>query len=287
MFAWPRRLVVSSLIVSSFAFACSTKHVSVEQAPPAPGPEGFSMPDAAADEPAIEPAYCERFCARAVACDPAVDEDTCSASCENDNGAFLSKVRAEFTTEISRCIDATACKEIESGAGTSSCVDEAQARVSVTSATTDFCESYAVSAKKCGMQLDKAACIDEVKIYSDSAVAQMTTCLGKACADIRPCVTAASGGKSAAAGTSTPACSVKLGYTATCKTCMSASCCAEDNACAYDASCLAWVNCAAACPSSSAATCVATCDASYPSGRTRFDTLSACRTAHCATSCAS
>jgi hypothetical protein len=247
---------------------------------------------------------CSKLCARAVACEPDTDQDTCNAKCNNDSSVFLSKIRADYKTELGSCIDGASCKDLDDGRAISTCRAETQALVSSSPESTKFCEDYEAAAEKCGASFDKATCFATSKVFSAAALGDASRCLAKKCADVEDCVEAALGVSDAPgvgeggtteptdAGTNPPppppppdggVCSAKLSYsTTTCRTCMAGSCCAQDNACANNSSCGSFLSCFAACTTS---TCQSNCASTYPSGATAAQNLASCMSNSCRASC--
>jgi hypothetical protein len=223
---------------------------------------------------------CARLCARQVACDPATDEDTCKARCDNTNSVFVSKIGAEFGDNLASCLDSAACRDFDDGTAVSTCVDEARAQTSVTSEATTFCDDFGKALTKCGGKIDRAACFESAKIYDADTFADAKKCFSKTCADLTGCVDAAFGVTEEV----TPnTCEAKLPYTSsTCASCVTTSCCAADNACANNPSCNAYLSCLQECSTTS---CQTACGSSYPSGKAALEALGSCIDSQCPASC--
>jgi hypothetical protein len=71
---------------------------------------------------------------------------------------------------------------------------------------------------------------------------------------------------------------------ATCNSCVHGSCCSADAACSASGPCIDYWNCAVDCNGD--ASCLGTCDASYPAGRNGYEQLYGCIQDSCGTACA-
>lgn len=147
--------------------------------------------EAAAAEDAGAPSFCASYCAKLHECDNQKDEQTCADACANDGAAILPKLRSDVVADLVSCVDGKDCSTVLSNDVLSACVGEAAAEVAPTSAAIAFCDAWSKSATKCGSTIDRAKCLDAVKLFSDAALANAKTCTSKTCADVAPCIEAA------------------------------------------------------------------------------------------------
>ncbi len=96
--------------------------------------------------------------------------------------------------------------------------------------------------------------------------------------------TGGTGGTAGAAGSATGGAGGAAGAGAACLGCLQAQCGTEISGCVGDADCAAIFSCAQAC-SPSDATCLQACVSNNPNGKTKFDAITACVQAKCATDC--
>lgn len=286
-------VVVPFLLSSLTLFACSetvSSGAEKESTSPALGAAdggAGALDTRASEQGAVD--VCARTCARRVTCDPATDADTCTSKCENANGTYLSKVRAEYAAELATCIDKSACKNLDDGSAFGDCGAEARARLSPSSTATGFCDDYAAASTKCGVEIDKATCFDLMKTYSDASLSDATKCFGKKCSDISACV-----GAAFATSVSDPppppppppppatTCSPVPGIPTACSSCIAALCCAEQQVCERSSTCTSYFACTRSCTTPA---CRTSCETSYPSGKSAFDSVASCAASSCPASC--
>lgn len=233
---------------------------------------------------------CGRICAREIACEPSTDGDTCRARCDNDTRVLTSKLRDDYAGELASCIERTSCRDIMTGTASSACRAEARARLSLTAGGGAFCEAAATAAKRCDTTIDKPACLDGARIFSDATFLDAERCFDKSCSDVRACLDASFGGSAPISGSTAPppppapACKGRLEVpnNAACNICMGVQCCDQVNTCADDSKCVAYVQCWQACTTPS---CRTACDAAHVEGRTKAIALSSCMKGGCAASC--
>ena len=276
------RLVVVPFLLSSLALlACSSGGAATGSPSPAP-----AAPDAGggpAETVAVD--VCARTCSRKVTCDPATDKDTCISKCENADGAFLSKVSAEYAAEIATCIDNVACRNIDDGTAFRDCGAEASARLSPSATATGFCDDYATASATCGGEIAKAACFDAMKIYSDASLSDARKCLAKKCSDLAPCVAAALGSNPSSPPAPPPTtCIASPLVSAACGSCIASACCAEQTACETEPTCGSYLACIRTCTTTE---CLTSCGTSFPGGPAMSAALTSCAKSSCPSSCAS
>jgi hypothetical protein len=133
--------------------------------------------------------YCESYCEQSHDCDQSINEQTCTNSCNNDFAALGPKLRTDFLKSISECVAQQDCATILAGDALSDCSEEAAATLSPSSSGTAFCSAYEKAVEKCDdRDFDKAACFEQSKAFSDSAIAAAQKCLDDSCDDIDDCV---------------------------------------------------------------------------------------------------
>jgi hypothetical protein len=137
--------------------------------------------------------YCSTVCNRLNECDSTEDAQTCTRSCENSLAAVGPKLRGEYLNRIQQCFTQKDCANILSGDAHDDCEDEAVAALAPTSTGTAFCDGYSNVATRCGSSLDKADCLDDTKLFNDSALNTAMSCFDRACSAIDDCVEAALG----------------------------------------------------------------------------------------------
>jgi len=137
--------------------------------------------------------FCSTYCGKLSTCDNTRDEQTCSASCDNQLAAMFPKLRSDIVSTIESCITSQDCKTSLDGGTIATCATQAEASVAPSQVATQFCDAWVSASTKCGSSIDKATCLDEAKLFNDDALNQANACTSKACADIQGCVSATLG----------------------------------------------------------------------------------------------
>ena len=137
--------------------------------------------------------FCTHNCAKQHTC-LADDQSTCVAKCKNDLAAAGPKLRGDYFTGISNCLDAVDCAKWATDSN--KCPSVAQAGLAPTTAATNVCNDLVKKEKDCSQPVtDLAKCLDAFKIFSDATIGDASACLAKPCADYGKCMITAVGGK--------------------------------------------------------------------------------------------
>lgn len=281
------RIVVLALpfVVGTVACVAPTEGTDKAESHIVDDEEAATRPAPKADASAPAPDFCKTYCAKVHGCDESVDADTCENECENVNAATLPKYRTDVIASITSCVDAKDCRTVLAQKAVAACVDEAAASVAPSEATTKTCAALASSSTKCKATFDRAACLEQGKLFDDEALADAEGCAQKACTDVDACLEAAVGsplGRKSVQCTSFGDGKEFDTDTASCDSCMAGSCCAESDACAANASCRSLVRCVSAC---STEACVDDCAYDYPSGIAPANQLFSCMNDRCSSAC--
>lgn len=135
--------------------------------------------------------FCDVFCGRFSDCDSSSDLETCVATCTDEVAPTIDKVRPEVVTDVRKCWAGADCREVLSGFDHfGACIDEAAAVTSPGEKTKTFCDVLGESLSKCDSGLDRAECLEAVKVYSDERIDVAGKCVAKSCSAIMPCVEA-------------------------------------------------------------------------------------------------
>ncbi len=167
-----------ALALGLFLFHCSS------------APEGGNGSEGSATSSGL----CATFCDRLTTCDTSQDRDTCSATCNDEIGRSLDRMRDDVQTSISACVDALDCKTVLQGDGVGDCVKQAAASVAPSATDKKSCEALVKAEVSCGNDAASVAgCLDNTKIYSDATLNQVLACTKKPCSEIDACLGAALG----------------------------------------------------------------------------------------------
>jgi hypothetical protein len=177
-------VVVGSCLALASVLACAT---STGGGDPGTGGGGGGGGGASLSD------FCTTYCGKLSSCDNTRDEQTCSASCDNQLAAMFPKLRSDIVSTIETCIKAADCKTSLDGGTIATCATQAEASVAPSAVASKFCDAWAGASTKCGSSIDKATCLDESKLFNDDALNQASQCTSKACADIGGCVSATLG----------------------------------------------------------------------------------------------
>ncbi len=122
-------------------------------------------------------------------CDSKVDETTCVNDCKNLGASYIGKVRNDFVSLLNSCYATASCDKLKD------CSDTAKASVAPTATVQLFCDEYVKKNTECKVgTTDKAKCLNDFKIFSDSGVeTARTTCLQKPCPDHFACAASSLG----------------------------------------------------------------------------------------------
>lgn len=134
--------------------------------------------------------YCQAACSKVNQCDSSVDVQVCTADCQNDGAVSLSKLRAEYVSQVQSCFVATDCATILTGDALGDCETQVQAALTPTPTTTDFCEQAYEADVSCGKNASKGECLAAAKQFSDAALNAAKSCFSKSCNKIDDCVEA-------------------------------------------------------------------------------------------------
>jgi uncharacterized membrane protein YgcG len=299
-----RALVVGALVFG--ALACGSPNGSSSTSTGGPG-QTISTDD-----------FCGAYCGRVNTCDATQAEQTCVNECKNANAALLPKLNSAVTSQLETCIAAKDCKTVLSSSILKTCQKEVVASVAPSADGAAFCNQLAAADTKCGKTLDKANCLEDIKLYNDTAIRDAEACTSAACSAIDDCVDAAlgddlksssgstssgttggsSGGSGGGSTGSTDAgaapdtgssggktCqqAITTGSVA-CDACLAAQCCQEDNACGNSTDCVSEIACVSGCASGDN-TCVSSCRSAHPTGDTYLVAWATCDQSHCSGSC--
>jgi hypothetical protein len=137
--------------------------------------------------------FCSHNCAREHTC-LSDDQATCTAKCKNDLAAIGPKLRNDYLSGISTCLDGVDCAKWGTDAG--KCASTSSASLAPSQGAQDFCNAFVKKQKDCSTGTgDLATCLNSAKIYGDPALSDASACLSQACADYAKCITASLGGK--------------------------------------------------------------------------------------------
>ena len=145
---------------------------------------------------------CEAACKRINECDSAKDVQTCKSSCENVNASILPKMRTETIDGMMQCFEEKDCKTVLTSSFVNTCINETAASLAPSPKAEEFCDAWAATAKKCGRTLNKAACLNLSKVYTDQTIDVAKACTAKACTDLERCISGAFGSTSSSGGSS-------------------------------------------------------------------------------------
>lgn len=134
--------------------------------------------------------FCESYCTKINECDSSSDLQTCTETCGDSLESTVRKLRADLMTEVQSCWEASDCRKVLGGDRLGDCVDEAAVSAAPNANAKAFCDDLGESLAKCDLTVDRARCLDTVKVFGDDAVAQATKCTTKSCATIMGCVDA-------------------------------------------------------------------------------------------------
>jgi len=130
--------------------------------------------------------YCASSCAKAHACNDAIDVVECGSSCQGELGA-APELRADLLGYVSGCVESSAC----SSSTTVKCKNEAQAQLAISSYGKSFCSAFVAAGMQCdatGANYPETDCLGAAKSYQDSALKAANDCLGKPCAELSACL---------------------------------------------------------------------------------------------------
>lgn len=126
---------------------------------------------------------CAQSCAAQKKCSSTVDETTCVNKCKNDTATYGEKVRADYVALINSCVASASCDKL------GQCDDTAKASISPTAVVQSFCDDLLKKHAECRWpDTNKARCLENFKIFADTAIDQARTCLTKTCQDYGGCV---------------------------------------------------------------------------------------------------
>jgi hypothetical protein len=277
-----------SLASVLFLAGCAgTEHVYIDETNK--GPATSTLP---AESTADAASFCGSLCGRQESCDTSLDVQTCKNSCTNGFAAVFPKLRQDVVGLIVECFGAKDCKTVLEGSVVATCAEEAVASVAPSSQATAFCDELSAAKKKCGStSTTKAACLDQAKLYSDTAIAEAANCADRPCTEMDRCV-AATFGELGGTGTnttpkpSTNQCSGQFSDLGSCQSCAEGACCSEAAACAGDSYCRAYM---AECQDSggrSYSECTQLLQGSLPStSRQLLGAYYTCASSSCSSSC--
>ena len=126
---------------------------------------------------------CSRTCAAQKKCSSTVDETTCVNKCKNDVAAYVNKVRADYVTLLNDCVASASCDKI------GQCNDTTRASLSPTASAQSFCDDLMKKHAECKWpDTNKARCLENFKVFADTAIESARACLSKPCQDYGNCV---------------------------------------------------------------------------------------------------
>jgi len=131
--------------------------------------------------------YCQTACAKAHACNDAVDAAPCRASCEMKLAA-RPPLRPDFLGYVAGCVESATCA---SGSVPTKCENEAQARLAPSDYGRRFCATFVTVGAKCdatGSKYPEANCLEAAKTYDDSALESANECLSNSCSSLETCL---------------------------------------------------------------------------------------------------
>jgi hypothetical protein len=184
--------VSHTTLAASFALAllagCSSSSSSRASSSTAASADAGTTGSSSAASSSDPQSFCSDVCTRQAACDSTIDVDTCSATCGDNLGGLLPKLRSDFVGDVTSCYDGADCRSILTTDQLSGCLDEAAASISPSDATKSFCDVLTGAFTHCDMSFDLASCLDETKIYADDTVGKAKDCPNKPCDVIASCV---------------------------------------------------------------------------------------------------
>ncbi len=134
---------------------------------------------------------CSRACNEAKKCDSTIDTETCSNACQNELAAVGPKLSNTYLSEVDQCIAAANCAELAAQFVLNSCDRAARASIGASSQATSYCEASIVAGEECSrFALGQGACLELVKVFSDSALSSAEACFSQSCDQHAACVLA-------------------------------------------------------------------------------------------------
>jgi hypothetical protein len=192
----------------------------------------------------------------------------CSSSNSSGGGAYTSCHATESNSTCTSCIEGSCGADLST----------------FESSCSDFLSCACASGSYNSTAAAGTTCQAKITAACTSADQTISTCVQMSCAT--QCSTASSGGGSGSSSGSTGGTTVACGLSftsATCATCIQASCCSQAQTCATDSSCATILDCYTGCTTT---TCQSACVSAGPaSAQSEFNSALNCLNANCSAQC--
>jgi hypothetical protein len=134
---------------------------------------------------------CDAACERLQVCDSDVDIVECANDCKSAAAEIGPRLSTAFYAELDACIAEANCVQLAVMPIAQACQREAAAQLAPSGAARELCDAVEASIQMCvGITVGTAACLDSVKIFSDSALRAARTCETMSCDQRNECLQA-------------------------------------------------------------------------------------------------
>jgi len=138
--------------------------------------------------------FCDAYCEKEASCDRSIDVQTCTIRCADDVTSTLGRLRPDLVDGARTCFEASDCRAVLETKRLSQCIDETAVSLTPSKGVIAFCDAYVAAVKEClDIDVARATCASQSKLFSDATLAEATKCMAKSCKQRFQCESAVLG----------------------------------------------------------------------------------------------